>query len=344
MNGRERFVRACRCQPVDRPPVWIMRQAGRYLPEYRALKAKHSFVEMVRTPELACEVTLQPIRRFGFDAAILFSDILVIPEALGMGYQFRAEGGIAMDWRIDRRADLQRLELDGLEERLAYVPAALRRVRAHLNDAHALIGFAGAPWTLATYMIEGGGTSTFERTHHLLDTERETVELLIEILTEAVERYLRIQTAANVDALQLFDSWASACPERWRRRFGLAPVEQLVAGSGVETPVILYARGQACRIEDLASTGAQILGIDETFDMADAVRRVPDTIALQGNLDPALMSGEPAAVVAATRTLLTLMNERAGHIVNLGHGIRPDARIENVEALIEAVRSESRAS
>jgi uroporphyrinogen decarboxylase len=339
MNARERFVRACRCLPVDRPPVWIMRQAGRYLPEYRALKAKHSFVGMVRTPELACEATLQPIRRFGFDAAILFSDILVVPEALGMGYQFRAEGGIVMDWRIENREDVHRLELDGLEERLAYVPAALRRVRADLNGAHALIGFAGAPWTLATYMIEGGGTPAFERTNHLLHNDPETVALLIGILTEAVGRYLRLQVAADVDALQLFDSWASACPKRWRRRFGLAPVEQLVAGSGMETPVILYARGEGCRIEDLASTGARILGIDETFDIAEAGRRVPETIALQGNLDPALMSGDPAAVVRETRALLARMNGRAGHIVNLGHGIRPDARIENVEALIEAVRT-----
>jgi len=337
MNARERFLAALACQTVDRPPVWVMRQAGRYLPEYRALKEKHTFVEMVQTPELACEVTLQPLRRFALDAAILFSDILVIPEALGMPYRFRPEGGIAMEWRIETRADVARLSLEALEERLAYVPAALALVRQALGEETALLGFAGAPWTLATYMIEGGSSPDFARVQALLREAPEVVEALVEVLTQAVARYLTMQAGAGADALQIFDSWAGACPEAWRERLGLAPIRTILTRTNQALPIILFARGQMARVEALAATGADALGIDETVSLADIAARVPEQVALQGNLDPTLMSGPTDQVVEATTQLLTAMHGRPGHIVNLGHGIRPEARIENMTALTETV-------
>src|SRR5208283_488615 len=206
LTNRRRFLDACRCRAVDRPPVWLMRQAGRALPEYRELKQKHSFLELVQTPELAAEVTLQPIRRFGFDAAILFSDILVIPEALGQPYRFRDTGGVVMDFAVRRQEDIDRLSVKPVTGRLAYVDQALRRLRKELGDQTALIGFAGSPWTLATFMMEGGSAEKYTRALNLFREDRRTFYALAEKLTAAVTAYLQMQIAAGVDALQIFDS------------------------------------------------------------------------------------------------------------------------------------------
>src|SRR6187549_210041 len=208
MTSRERFLAACACQPLDRPPVWVMRQAGRYLPEYRALKAKSSFLQMVRTPALAAEVTLQPLKRFALDAAILFSDILVIPEALGQGYRFREEGGIAMEYRLETRAQVDALApADAVPERLQYVAGALALLKATLAGSHALLGFGGSPWTLATYMVEGGSSDEFERIKQLFYTDRATFDALLEKLTAALIAYFMMQIASGADAIQIFDSW-----------------------------------------------------------------------------------------------------------------------------------------
>lgn len=315
-----------------------MRQAGRYLPEYRALKAKHSFLEMVRTPELAREVTLQPLRRFPLDAAILFSDILTIPEALGLGYRFKEEGGIAMEWRIESGADLARLARpEAVRERLAYVAAALRLLRAELGGRQALLGFAGSPWTLAAYMVEGGGSETFGRLKAMFHAARADFERLAETLTEATIAYLRLQIEAGADAVQIFDSWAGIVAAHHYEAASLRWLRRIVAALPADFPVILYAKGAGHHAAALAATGARVLGLDWTVDLATVRRGLPPGVAVQGNLDPALLSTTPDIVRAEARRLLESMRALPGHIFNLGHGIQPDARPENMSALGEAI-------
>ena len=218
MTSRERFLAACACRPLDRPPVWIMRQAGRYLPEYRDLKARYSFLELVRTPELAAEVTMQPLRRFAFDAAILFSDILVVPEALGQGYRFKEEGGIAMEFRLETRAQLELLPSDNVRKHLRYVATALRLLRARLGDQTALLGFGGSPWTLACYMLEGGGSEDFPRARELFRADRDFFNALLDKLTCALIDYFKLQIESGVDAIQIFDSWGGLVAGRIMNR------------------------------------------------------------------------------------------------------------------------------
>lgn len=340
MTSRERFLAACACQRLDRPPVWIMRQAGRYLPEYRELKAKHSFVEMVRTPELAHEVTMQPLRRFPLDAAILFSDILVVPEALGIGYRFKDEGGIAMLGRIDGAAAIEQLAPPaGVRERLAYVPAALRTLRQELGETRALLGFAGSPWTLACYMIEGGGSEDFLLAKSCFHGRRDLFERLLEILAEAVAEHLLAQIDAGVDAVQIFDSWAGLVPGVDYEGASLKWIRRIIEKIGGRVPVILFARGAAASLPALATSGARVLGLDWTVPLAAAAQTLPQDIAVQGNLDPVLLNTTPEIVGLQTRRLLDTMRERPGHIFNLGHGILPQARLENVATLVDTVTS-----
>jgi uroporphyrinogen decarboxylase len=337
MTSRERFLAACACTPLDRPPLWIMRQAGRYLPEYRALKERHSFLEMVRTPELAAEVTLQPLRRFAFDAAIVFSDILVVPEALGQGYKFRESGGIAMDFRLEDRAQLDALSADGAAQKLAYVGAALRRVKAELGDRTALLGFAGSPWTLATYMLEGGSADDFTRAKLAFYADRPFFDALLEKLTTALIEYCHLQIAAGADAIQLFDSWGGVVAGADYEAASLRWVRRIIAALPANFPVILYAKGAATQLTDQAFSGARVLGVDWTVDLAVARRLVPDNVALQGNLDPVLLDTTPEIVRRETGRLLDSLRGARGHICNLGHGILPTAKIACVEALVDTV-------
>ena len=338
MTSRERFLAACSCQPLERPPLWIMRQAGRYLPEYRALKAKHNFLKMVRTPDLAAEVTLQPMRRFPqLDAAIVFSDILVVPEALGQGYRFKEEGGIAMDWRVERWEQVERLTVELIPERLRYVPEALRRVREQLGPDRALLGFCGAPWTLAAYMIEGGGSDSFARAKALYYTDRPLFDKLMEKLVRALVAYARMQIEAGADAIQIFDSWAGILPLADYEAASLRWTRQLIAALPKDFPVILYAKGAASNLTALGASGAAVVGLDWTVDLAAASRALPAGVAVQGNLDPVLLNTTPALVAAATEQLLTAMRGRPGHILNLGHGILPEAKLDCVESLCSAV-------
>jgi uroporphyrinogen decarboxylase len=345
LTNRRRFLNACRCRAVDRPPVWLMRQAGRVLPEYRQLKAKHSFLELVRTPELAAEVTLQPVRRFGFDAAILFSDILVIPEAMGQPYRFRETGGMVMDFALRTRADIERLSVEGVTERLAYVDQTLRRLRRELGDQTALIGFAGSPWTLATFMMEGGSAGKYTRAPGLFREDRKTFCALAEKLTAAVAAYLQMQIAAGVDALQIFDSHGGllALAEfqeasgRWMRDIisRLAP-----QASRPKPPVIVFSRGTHSNWDDLVASGANVIGIDWQMSLADARKIIPPHIAMQGNLAPALLGeAAPETVVRETQAVLEIMRGRPGYICNLGHGVPPDAKLENIAALVETVKN-----
>ena len=337
MTSRERFLSACACAPLDRPPVWIMRQAGRYLPEYRALKAKSSFLEMVKTPELAAEVTLQPMRRFALDAAIIFSDILVIPEAMGQGYKFRDEGGIAMDFRLETQAQLDRLDATGVAQRLDYVAQALTRVKTELKGEKALLGFGGSPWTLATYMLEGGSADDFEHSKAVFYSDRAFFNALLEKLTAALIEYFRMQIRAGADAIQIFDSWGGIIAGQDYEAASLRWIQQIIAALPKDFPVILYAKGTATQLTAQSFCGASVLGVDWTIDLALARRLVPGNIALQGNLDPVLMNTTPEIVRREVTALLQAMGGAPGHIFNLGHGIMPQAKIECVETLVNTV-------
>ena len=342
MTSRDRFLAALACQPLDRPPIWVMRQAGRYLPEYRALKAKSSFLEMVKTPELAAEVTLQPLRRFpGLDAAILFSDILVIPEALGQPYAFRDTGGIQMGYRLETRTQIDALAPpDSVPETLSYVGAALRLLKREVAaTGHTLLGFGGSPWTLATYMLEGGSSDDFARAKLLFYTDRPAFDALLEKLTDALAAYFRMQIEAGADAIQIFDSWGGILAGPDYEAASLQWIRRLVAALPPKFPVILYAKGTAPHLAAQAASGVRAISVDWTADLAAVRASLPANIAIQGNLDPVLMTTTPEIVRVQSTRLLESMRGKPGHIFNLGHGITPDARIECMQALVDTVAS-----
>ena len=339
MNSRDRFLSALACRPLDRPPLWVMRQAGRYLPEYRALKARSSFVHMVQTPALAAEVTLQPLHRFpGLDAAILFSDILVIPEALGQPYSFREGGGIAMDRRISTRADIDALNpFSAVTEKLAYVADTLRLLKAELRSEKMLLGFGGSPWTLATYMVEGGSSDDFERIKLLFYTDRATFDALLEKLTHALVVYFQMQIAAGADAIQIFDSWGGLIAGPDYEAASLKWIRRIVAALPADFPIILYAKGTAPHLTDQAFSGVRAISVDWTNDLAIVRHTLPANVAVQGNLDPVLMQTTPEIVAREATRLLESMRGTAGHVFNLGHGITPQARTECMQALVDTV-------
>lgn len=339
MNSRQRFLAALDCQPLDRPPVWVMRQAGRYLPEYRALKERYSFLELAQMPELALEVTMQPLRRFALDAAILFSDILVIPEAMGQGYHFRDAGGIAMDYRLETRDQIAALEPRAVEEKLQYVAQALRLIHAELDGKKMLLGFGGSPWTLATYMVEGGSSKDFERVKTLFYQERATFEALMEKNTQALIAYFRMQKQAGADAIQIFDSWGGIIAGEDYEAASLKWIRQIVDALRDEVPIILYAKGATPHLARQAACRPKAIAVDWTIPIEQAASAIPADIAIQGNLDPVILNTTPAITRARATRILEAMRRRPGHIFNLGHGILPSARIENMEALVETVTS-----
>jgi uroporphyrinogen decarboxylase len=338
LTWRARFLNACHCRKNDRPPIWMMRQAGRALPEYRQLKERHSFLEMVRTPELAAEVTLQPIRRFGFDAAILFSDILVIPEAMGQAYRFRDTGGIEMDFVISSPSDIDRLNEADVAVRLRYVAEALKAIRALLGEDRALIGFSGAPWTLANFMLEGGGSKAPTKALDLYRSDRKSFERLMGKLTGAVSQYLAMQEEAGVDALQIFDTHAGLIPPEDFEQCSGRWIRQIVQSLQRQTPAIVFCKG-ARAWKELEHTGAAVLGVDHGTTMAEARAAVSSTVGLQGNLNPELLTfASSGPVESSTREILDQMRGRPGHIFNLGHGVTPEARLENIAAAVESVQ------
>lgn len=339
MTSRQRFLFALGCQPLDRPPLWVMRQAGRYLPEYRALKAQSSFLHMVQTPALAAEVTLQPLRRFpGLDAAILFSDILVIPDALGQPYAFRDGGGIEMARRISTRADIDALApAAAVPEKLAYVADTLALLKKELAGEKMLLGFGGSPWTLATYMVEGGSSDDFERIKLLFYTDRCTFDALLEKLTESLIAYFRMQITAGADAIQIFDSWGGLIAGPDYEAASLKWIRHIVAALPADFPIILYAKGTAPHLIDQAFTGIRAISVDWTNDLSIVRRTLPANVAVQGNLDPVLMQTAPEIVAREAARLLESMRGTTGHIFNLGHGITPQAKIECMQALIDTV-------
>ncbi len=339
MNRRQRFINACLSKPVDRPPLWVMRQAGRHLPEYRALKEKYSFHEIAQTPELALEVTMQPLRRYDFDAAIVFTDILVIPEAMGQPYGFPDGGGIEMDFAIESPADIEALSTDAIVDKLRYVGDALSLIRKELGDHRALIGFGGSPWTLATYMLEGGSSKNKERARELFYTEPELYEQLLSKITTALIDYLQMQIDNGVDALQLFDSWGGSLSAHIFDAASARWMGQIIAALDRQVPTIVFSRGMHHCREALVNTGADVLGVDWTADLATYKQQLPQGVAVQGNMDPALMNTSPELVRREATRILQSMADEPGHIFNLGHGISPRCRIECMEALADTVTS-----
>jgi uroporphyrinogen decarboxylase len=288
---------------------------------------------------LTVEVTLQPIRRFGFDAAILFSDILVVSEAMGQPYRFRDGGGIEMEFAIETESDVDRLEVEPILERLDYVSRAIPLIRRELNDRTALIGFAGSPWTLANFMIEGGSSRDFIGARRLFHLNPPLFSRLMEKLTDAVARYLNMQIAAGVDAVQIFDTLGGLLPPSSFQAASARWMQAVVERLERRVPVIVFSKGVHGHWPALAATGAQVLGVDWTVRLEDVRKRLPAGIGLQGNLDPFFLNTTPEVVAAETRAILSPMRGSPGYIFNLGHGVPPTARLENIEALVETVRS-----
>lgn len=337
MKSRERFLRAIRCEAVDYPPVWVMRQAGRHLPEYMKLREDYSFHELVKTPELACEVTMQPVRRYGMDAAIIFSDILVIPEAMGQEYSFRDAGGIQMAFRVQSAADIDRLEVSAITDRLSYVAESLKLVRAELGDERALIGFGGSPWTLATYMVEGGSSRDYRFAKRMFYEDRALFERLMEKITAASIEYFRMQVAAGVDVIQIFDSWGGVLSPT---TFGPASAEWMarIIEAIPEVPFIVYPKDGHENIASLRSMGAACVGVSWTTDLRAVKEALGPDISVQGNLDPIVVETTPELTRLETRRLLDSMAGVRGHVFNLGHGVSPHGRIDCMQAMVDEIR------
>jgi uroporphyrinogen decarboxylase len=340
-----RLLRALRREPVDTTPVWIMRQAGRYLPEYRATRARAgSFLALAKTPELACEVTLQPLARFPLDAAILFSDILTIPDAMGLGLHFVEGEGPKFHRPLAGPADIDALGLPDPETDLRYVMDAVRLVRRELDGRAPLIGFAGSPWTLACYMIEGGSSSSFARAKALAWNEPGAMQRLLDLLARSVAGYLAAQAAAGAEALMLFDTWGGLLAPAQFREFSLrtlgAVAAQLQSDPVARTvPLIVFSKGANGHLEALADCGCAALGVDWTITLDEARRRVGDRVAVQGNLDPAVLHAAPEVIRAEVDATLASFGPHPGHVFNLGHGITPDVDPARLAVLIDAVHA-----
>jgi uroporphyrinogen decarboxylase len=344
------FLRALLRQPVSYTPVWMMRQAGRYLPEYRATRARAgSFLDLCRTPELACEVSLQPLARFPLDAAILFSDILTIPDAMGLGLYFTEGEGPRFRKPVRDAADVHQLAVPDMEDELGYVMDAVSLVRRELGGGVPLIGFAGSPWTLATYMVEGGGTKSFARSKAMLFDRPELMHELLTKLSEAVTAYLNAQVARGAQALMIFDTWGGVLTPRDYLDFSLAYMTRIVAkltreSEGRRVPVILFTKGGGQWLGRMADSGCDALGVDWTLDLADARRAVGDRVALQGNLDPNILYASPQRIHEEVARVLASYGRGPGHVFNLGHGIHPDVAPDHAAAMVEAVHALSAAN
>ena len=331
------FLRVLRGEAVERTPVWMMRQAGRYLPEYRATRAQAgSFMDLCRHTELACEVTLQPLRRYAFDAAILFSDILTIPDAMGLGLSFSSGEGPRFARTVRTAKDVAQLALPP-QGSLDYVFAAVAMIRRELNGQVPLIGFSGSPWTLATYMIEGGGSKDHARAKALVYREPHTARLLLEKLTQAVTEYLAAQIKAGAQALMIFDTWGGTLPHWAYGEFSLRYMANIIAALPSDVPVILFSKGGGQWLDKMAESGAAGLGVDWSTSLADARRLTRDRVALQGNMDPALLTTDAATVRAEVARVLAEYGHGHRHIFNLGHGITPEASPDNVRAMVDTV-------
>jgi uroporphyrinogen decarboxylase len=343
----DRLLRALLREPVDRTPVWIMRQAGRYLPEYRATRERAgSFLELCRTPDLACEVTLQPLTRFPLDAAILFSDILTVPAAMGMTLEFTEGEGPRFPEPLRSSADVERLARPDPEVELGYVMDAVRLVRGELDGSVPLIGFAGSPWTHATYMVEGQGSSQFRFVKGMMFAKPALMHRLLERLAEAVRDYLNAQIRAGAQAIMIFDTWGGALAARDYDPFSLQYMRRIVEdldreADGRRVPVVLFTKGGGNWLEQIAASGCDGVGIDWTVDIGDARRRIGERVALQGNLDPCTLYATRERIRHEVGEVLAAFGYGSGHVFNLGHGVQPHVDPEHVAAMVDAVHQMS---
>ncbi len=343
----DRFLRALLKQPVDVTPVWMMRQAGRYLPEYRASRAKAGdFMSLCMNPAFACEVTLQPLERYPLDAAILFSDILTVPDAMGLGLYFETGEGPRFRKTVTTLADIEALPIPDAQKDLGYVMDAVSTIRRELNGRVPLIGFAGSPWTLATYMVEGGSSKDFRKSKAMLYDNPQAMHLLLDKLAQSVTAYLNGQILAGAQAVQIFDSWGGSLSAAAYQEFSLAYMRKIVNGlirehDGRKVPVILFTKGGGMWLESIADAGADALGLDWTCDIGEARRRVGSKVALQGNMDPTVLYANPQAIRQEVSNILASYGGGTGHVFNLGHGITPEVDPANAGAFIEAVHEMS---
>ena len=337
-----RFINACFQEPVDATPIWIMRQAGRYLPEYRATRAQAgSFLQLCKTPELACEVTLQPLRRFALDASIIFSDILTIPDAMDLGLHFAEGEGPMFSKPARNEHDIHALHTPDLS-RLEYVYDAIRLVTHELDGRIPLIGFCGSPWTLSCYVIEGRGKNGFPLIHKMREENPLLLHKLLDVMAESVIEHLNAQIAAGVSAVMIFDTWGGTLQTQDYEEFSLYYVKQIISGlqrnyNQKRIPVILFTKGGRQWIELMSQSGCDTLGVDWEISMQEARLRADRKVALQGNMNPATLLSDPEKIRAEAADILAAYGKGAGHIFNLGHGITPDVPPENVSVLVDAV-------
>lgn len=337
------FIRTLLKQPVDRTPIWMMRQAGRYLPEYRKVREQAgSFLDLCTNPELACEVTLQPLERFNFDAAILFSDILTIPDAMGLGLYFTEGEGPKFKNPVRTAADIEKLPIPDPNQELRYVTDAVSLIRKNLQGRVPLIGFSGSPWTLATYMVEGGSSKSFQKVKSLMYNEPALMHQMLDKLAHSVALYLNAQIEAGAQAVMLFDTWGGVLSTEDYQEFSLYYAKQVrdllkTEQDGQKIPTILFTKGGGLWLESMAETGYDALGLDWQTDIAQARIRVGDKVALQGNLDPIALYAEPQVIEQKVKTILHKYGNGSGHVFNLGHGILPDVNPEHVKAMVDAV-------
>lgn len=345
----DRYLRALLREPVDMTPVWMMRQAGRYLPEYKATRAEAGdFMSLCRNAELACEVTLQPLRRYALDAAILFSDILTIPDAMGLGLSFGAGEGPKFARPIERKADVDNLPIPDPEGELQYVMNAVRTIRRELKGEVPLIGFSGSPWTLATYMVEGGSSKAFTKIKKMLYSDPAVLHALLDKLADSVILYLNAQIKAGAQSVMVFDTWGGVLAHRDYLTFSLQYMHKIVDGlirhnDGRKVPVTLFTKGGGLWLEAIANTGCDAVGLDWTVDIADARRRIGEKVALQGNMDPSVLYASPERIEAEVQAILAGFGNGSGHVFNLGHGIHQDVPQDSPKAFVDAIHHYSKA-
>lgn len=334
------LLRTLKGEKTERTPVWMMRQAGRYLPEYRALREKYGFFERCQTPELACEITIQPVDLVGVDAAILFSDILVVPLAMGLEVQLVEQKGPVLPEPIQTANDLNRIRVPDVHETLQYVFDAIRLIKQELNGRVPLIGFAGAPWTLLCYMVQGKGSKTFDEAKAFCYTRPELAHQLLQMITDTTIEYLKAQVAAGADAVQIFDSWGGLLSPQDFEIISLKYIRQIVNAIKDEVPTIIFAKGAWFALEEMASTGAAGLGIDWCIKPQLARQFAGENVTLQGNFDPAKLLSPVPVIQKEVKQMLQAFG-RGKHIANLGHGILPNVPVDHARAFVDTVKEES---
>jgi len=337
------FLRACKRQPVERTPIWMMRQAGRYLPQYRAVREKADFLTMCKTPELATEVTIQPVDLIGVDAAILFSDILVIPEAMGMHLEMHEGKGPVFPHPVRNQEDAKALKVIDPIKDLKYVLDAVSLTKKELNNRVPLIGFSGAPWTLLCYMVEGRGSKNFSFVKSLIHNNPKLAHSILDKLADAIAKYLSAKIEAGADAVQIFDTWGGNLSQADFEEFSLRYIEKIISNIKRDAqPVIVFAKGVHYNLDKIADAGADVIGMDWTMDLGKVRNEIGDRVALQGNMDPTVLYGSEEKIRNEVKRILSNYGNGTGHIFNLGHGILPDIKPENAKFFIDTVKQESK--